>query len=63
MKINQKFVNETVRRSVLVAYNEDTRQLDFRAVSPVDKATAIKIMEEACPSYNYFTPQSITKPS
>ena len=52
MIINQKFINETVRRSVLIAYNEETRQLDFRAVSPVDKVTAIRIMEEACPEYN-----------
>ena len=56
MKINQKFINETVRRSVLIAYNEDTRQLDFRAVSPVDKKTAIKILKEAVPGYNAFTP-------
>lgn len=56
MKIDQKFVNETVRRSTLIAYNEDTRNLYFHAVSPVDKKTAIKIMEEACPGYNAFTP-------
>jgi hypothetical protein len=57
MKIDQKFINETVRRSVLIAYNEPTRQLNFQAVSPVNKKTAIKILEEAVPSYNDFEPR------
>ena len=57
MKIDQKFINETVRRSVLIAYNGPTRQLNFRAVSPVNKKTAIKILEEAVPAYNDFKPR------
>jgi hypothetical protein len=67
MKINQQFVNEAVRRSVLVAYNEDTRQLDFRAVSPVSIDTAVKIMSEALgvsedeEGYNSFRPDMLRK--
>lgn len=60
-KIDEKFVNETVRRSVLVAYNEDTRQLQFLAVSPVPRDVAVAIMKEACPSYNAFTPSLLAK--
>ena len=67
MKINQKFVNEAVRRSVLVAYNEDTRQLDFRAVSPVSIDVAVNIMAEALgvqedeEGYNSFRPDMFRK--
>ena len=67
MKINQKFVNEAVRRSVLIAYNVDTRQLDFRAVSPVSIDVAVKIMAEAlgCSEnewgYNSFKPNMLRK--
>jgi hypothetical protein len=67
MKINQTFVNEAVRRSVLVAYNEDTRQLDFRAMSPVSIDVAVKIMAEALgvseneEGYNSFKPSILRK--
>jgi hypothetical protein len=67
MKINQKFVNDAVRRSVLVAYNEDTRQLDFRAVSPVSVDVAVSIMCEALgvkeneEGYNDFSPSMLQK--
>lgn len=60
-KINQAFINETVRRSTLIAYNEDTRQLQFQAVSPVSRDVAIEIMREACPSYNEFQPAFLAK--
>ena len=67
MKINQKYVNEAVRRSVLVAYNEPTRQLDFRAVSPVSIAVAVNILSEALgveedeEGYNSFRPNMLRK--
>ncbi len=67
MKINQKFVNDAVRRSVLVAYNEDTRQLDFRAVAPVSVSVAVAIMSEALGvsederGYNDFKPSILRK--
>ncbi len=60
-KINQSFINETVRRATLIAYNEDTRLLDFSAQFPVSRDVAIKIMLEACPSYNEFVPAFLAK--
>lgn len=54
--MNQKVMNE-----VVTAYNEETRQLDFRASEAVSPQEAYEIMMIACPSYNGFSAEKLLK--
>jgi hypothetical protein len=44
---------------VIRAYNESTRNLNFRASGWVTPEVAIQIMKVACPGYNEFTPDTL----
>lgn len=68
-RITQKYINEAVRKSTVIAYNEGIhRNLNFLAVAPVSVDTAVKIMTEALDiqneevkGYNDFSPSLLRK--